>query len=374
MALTLISQKEFNHIARTDMTAEEAYRYLCEEAEVITFAERLGKYIKSDSDKNALVGRLCEYMPGLSKNSAARKVRGWLNGKYEPSDRETCFQICFALDMDLAEAEKFTAVCFDSGFHYRNPGELVYAFAFKTHMGYKEATELFESLPLPPKTKGGETVYTETLYGEFLEVETVDEFKAFYMRNLDKLGVLHNTAYEYFTDFMEVLTEPDVNLKDFTKAEEDRFSIEKTVESYLRMNMPGDLKSDRLTYIQKAVKRYWPSATSVKNMMCRREDVKRKVLVLLYLITEGIIENAPYEFIFEEGLTEEEIFKEHYNRLNCILSECGFALLEPRNPFDWVVLYTLKMNNNEVMAEEMQRIINEIFGIGTDGETDPKNL
>ncbi|MCC8097679.1 MAG: hypothetical protein LIO44_03795, partial [Eubacterium sp.] len=320
MALTLISQKEFNHIVKTDMTAEEAYKYLSEEAEVVTFADRLGKYIKSNTDKKAFTDRLCEYMPNIVRNNITKKVRGWLSGKFEPSDRETCFQICFALDMNLEEAEKFMAVCLDSGFHYRNPRELVYAYAFKSHMGYKEAVELFESLPVPPETKGGETVYTETVYSEFLDVETIDEFKDFYLRNSDRLGILHNTAYEYLTDFMEVLTEPDTGLKDFIKAEENRFSIEKTVESYLRMNIPGNLKSDRLTYVQKAVKKYWPSATSVKNMMCRREDVKRKVLVLLYLITEGIIESAPYDFIFKEELTAEEIFTEHYNRLNCILS------------------------------------------------------
>ncbi|MGN0180805.1 MAG: hypothetical protein ACI4DP_00065 [Candidatus Ornithomonoglobus sp.] len=88
----------------------------------------------------------------------------------------------------------FYASARTAGFHYRNPRELTYSFALRTGMSYPEAVSLYNSLPPLPEKKGNETVYTEALYNEFYHVQTVEECRAFYANNLDKLGMLHNTA------------------------------------------------------------------------------------------------------------------------------------------------------------------------------------
>lgn len=365
MDLTLISQNEFNKIANNYMTTHEAYLYLTSSDNFRRFSDTLASFSKVDNIKKLLTDKLCQYMPDLSRNSVAKKVRGWVNGDYEPTDRETCFQICFALGLNEDEARMFLTSCSDNSFHYRNPLELTYAFALRVGMSYEEAVALYNELPEVKNNVENRNIYTETIYLDFLNIDNVEDFKRFFKENIDKLGVLHNTAYRYICEFMSVLTEPDkyINESIAYKNEhinDDKYSIEKVVNSYLRMDMLSEGVVGKNDYIRKTIKKYWPSVTSVKCMLNGSEDVKRKIIVLLYLITEGITDYAPYDYI-DDDLTPEETFAEHYNRLSTILLECGFALPDPRNPFDWIVLYAIKMNNSDIMAEEMQMIINKVF-------------
>lgn len=155
----------------------------------------------------------------------------------------------------------------------------------------------YNSLPPLPKSNGGETVCTESLYNEFYHIRTVEQFKSFYINNLDKLGTLHNTAYLYFKSFIDCLRDPDAEREKLFGADmrkSETLSIEKITEEYLRMNIPSSAAGG--TYIQKIIKKYWPSATSVKNMYNRSEDVTRKSLIILYAVTEGIAPNVNYDF------------------------------------------------------------------------------
>lgn len=369
MTLSLFNQREYDKIAKTYMTPEDAFEYLNNGINILDFSKILNELIERKSDKKSFIKSLYRFYTDLSYDSLSKKVRGWLAGKYEPTDRETYFRICFALNLNLSEAQEFLTLTSDSNIHFRNPRELTYAFALKNNLDYFEALDLYTSLPPIPETDTENTVYTETIYDEFIRTDTVDEFKEFYNNNIYNFGVLHNTAYRYLTEFVNVLTEPDEDIEDLIEdINEEKYSIEKIVNDYLRMNVPSKIKSSEMTYIQKIIKKYWPSATSVKNMLNRSEDVKRKIIMLLYLITEGIIDDAPYNFLYDDELTPEESFGEHYRRICLILSECGYAMLNLNNPFDWIVLYAIKMSNTDVMADEMQAILNKIFNGDTSDE------
>ena len=97
-------------------------------------------------------------------------------------------------------------------------------------------------------------------------------------------------------------------------------------------------------------------------MINRKEDINRKILLLLYLITEGYI--SPEDDgvqLLDEDFTDEERFIEHYWRLNSMLNDCGMGKLDFRNKFDWLVLYCLKSNDAEAMSDRMQSVLNRIF-------------
>lgn len=364
MNLTLMSKNEYRHIADSCMTADEAFEYMSRTLPLRTFGEVLEQFAGDMDLKRILTDALCEYSPHISRDSVSRKVRGWLSGKYEPSDRETYLQICFALKLDEEKARDFLGCCSDCGFHYRNPRELTYSFALRAGMNYSDAVELYNSLPTLPGESVDEPVYTEQIYNEFYKISTVDGFKSFYADNINKLGVLHNTAYKYFATFMQCLRDPDVSRRalfgDGAGASE-RFSVEQITDKYLRMNVPSGRASGKYTYIQKMIKKYWPCATSIKNMLNRAEDVTRKTLILLYLITEGIAPEVNYDFVLGDELTPAERFGEHYDRLCIMLTDCAMALPDPRNVFDWAVLYAVKMNNSEEIRDEMQTLMSRIF-------------
>ncbi len=372
MDLTLISQNEYDRIAGTSMTADEAFDYMNRTFPIRTFGEILTRFSGGLDIKKTLTDTLCSYSPNISRDSLSRKIRGWFGGKYEPSDRETYLQLCFALKLDEESAQEFLCYCTDSGFHCRDPRELTYAFALRTGMSYHDAVSLYDSLPQLPETDGKEMTYTQELIDEFRHVSSVCEFRQFYTNNMDKLGMLHNTAYKYFMTFMNCLKDPDAGREDLFGKGQGRsaeISIDRIMQDYIRMNVPADTLSGKYTYIQKIIKKYWPSATGIKNMMNRKEDVTRKVLILLYLVTEGIAPDVNYDFVYDDDLSPEERFGEHYSKLRIMLLECGMSPPDPRNVFDWAALYAVKMNNGEEIRGEMQELISRIFDVAEKDKT-----
>ena len=116
---------------------------------------------------------------------------------------------------------------------------------------------------------------------------------------------------------------------------------------------------------QKNIREAWLSETSVKRILERKEDVTRKALLLLYIASGGagksgngegidIFENELDEWDDFDDLTPQQSLEEHTTHLDLILSECGFARLDPRTPFDWLVLYSLCVNEADYYDEEQK--------------------
>ena len=67
----------------------------------------------------------------------------------------------------------------------------------------------------------------------------------------------------------------------------------------------------------------------------------RKVLILLFLATDGFGSDFTLDEDDEEPFTQEEQFLDLYTRMNLMLTSCSFQKLDPRNPFDWMILYCI---------------------------------
>lgn len=187
------------------------------------------------------------------------------------------------------------------------------------------------------------------------------EFIKLYEAYLDDLSTLHQRAYEYFDRYFQALTSPEDGGA--------RYSVEKAMETYLSLHMPSGRRRGDYTAFQKMLKQGWPNATSLKNIRARREDVPRKLLLLLYIITENVVDDA-YDELDEEYLSPEELFEEHWWRVNLMLKDCGMPTLDPRNVYDWLVLYSLNsaVHQDEAMSQRMEEVIAAMFS-ETDGET-----
>ena len=133
--------------------------------------------------------------------------------------------------------------------------------------------------------------------------------------------------------------------------------------------MPSGSRRREFTLIQRMIKQGWPNATKLKNICARREDVPRKLLLLLYLITENVLDDA-YDELDESYLSSEELFEEHWWRVNLMLRDCGMPTLDPRNAYDWLVLYSLNSGagQDEAMAERMEAVIAALFPADKEGE------
>ena len=86
----------------------------------------------------------------------------------------------------------------------------------------------------------------------------------------------------------------------------------------------------------------------------------RRVLLLLYLITEGAMSGND-DIYFGEGLSDYDLFEENYWRLKTLLNDCGMSRLDPRNMFDWLILYSLKSNEDKSMSDCFQAVLDRVF-------------
>ena len=102
--------------------------------------------------------------------------------------------------------------------------------------------------------------------------------------------------------------------------------------------------------------------TALKNIRNHQEDVPRKLLMLLYVVTENSLNgNDAYRELDESYITQEERVEDHWWTLNAMLADCGMAQLDTRNPFDWLILYAISAEEDEFMSDRMEQVIASLF-------------
>lgn len=377
--LTVLSKKEWDIIVETDMNPSDVTRYFYENMKIRNLGEVLVSYSDRIDIKELLVDKLCEYDKTVKRDSVRKKVSNWLSGQNQLKDREELIKICFALELDEIKAQRFMSFSFDGCFHLRNPREVAFLYCIRTGKTYPEALRFIEGLkpfenhrskpsvmtPDIDETKKNDvkTVYTKVVANAFANLYNDNAFCKFYEDNYVNFGYLHNTAYVYFMHFFNELICPSAPVH---AQEDDAYPIEKAVDTYLRMNLPLDKKTAGYSAVQKAIRSFWPNATIIKNMRNRKEDVNRKVLLLLYVVTEGFGGADLDEDILFEELTPFEMLEEHTWKINLMLHDCGMGMLDPRNPFDWLILYSLKTNDDDKsMSDRLQEVLDVLF-IDTD--------
>lgn len=370
--------------------------------------------------KRFLAGRLSD-MTKISYDNMSRNIRNWINGINIPQ-REQLFQICFALELDENSASQLIASISDTGIHYRNPEELVYAFGLRKKMSYEETQHLKSEImekyqqskkeTLPSKESKEVKVYTRQIQRKFLdEVHNVEDLKQFFDENSGVFGKIHEAAYDEFMRMLKLLQNPEADfevywmqyLKENTKySEEERQkevekikqdlkkkSVEEIIEEYLRMYVPQNTsrknKSEgkrNYTYLQRVIKKNWPSESTISKMKTKEMDVSRKALLLLFLLTEefevsDLINQEKEDDIFSDlddgdeylnDLGEMEDANDRMERrivqLNLFLEAYGMNQLDPGSAFDCFVLYALKASYDgaeDNMGERFKSVLKLLF-------------
>ena len=114
----------------------------------------------------------------------------------------------------------------------------------------------------------------------------------------------------------------------------------------------------------------WPDEIVLSRMKNRRMDVTRKVLILLFLATDGG-EEPQEEWVDEDWEQEppaddaDVTFRSSYMRINQMLAECGYRMLDPRNAFDWLVLYCMRVEDEgagmDGLNERLTHVLEALF-------------
>lgn len=352
---TQISARQWDFVTQENLTSREAVDFLLNNMKLRTFRDVLRLICGSDDQESRIVNGLCSNTSKLlQRDSVRRKVRNWMNGKNLPTEREDVFQICFALELDQSQADRMLTMLTEQGIHYRNPREMIYAYCLRYRLGYRYACEMVGQFLQEQSDNGSNREpVTQLIRQKFQSIEAEEDLFSFILRHQSQLGTQHNTAYSYFCKMLSLLTGEDLE-------GEASYSMEYVAETYLRLNVPQDKKTGNYSDIQKIVKKYWPGARSIKAMKSRSEDVSRKTLLLLYLVTGGVWEQE-YDELDEAYIQPKEFLETHCRRMNNMLAECGMCQIDPRNVFDYLVLYCLRPEDELFMSDRMAALASEIF-------------
>ena len=365
-----LTQLMYRMATSRNLGLRQAMEHLREDAYVRPIRETLARYArKSPDDTKALQAFLTEALieqspKGTARQSVERKVRMWMNDDLQSISKAGAIQVCFALGLPVEEANGFLQRACGEGFHSRDPEEIIFLYALKEGLRYPEALEMQKEMKdkglLTGEKLGEERLLTGLVRKDLDALESAADLEEFLREYQGRLVRFHNTAYEMFQGYMELLTGAAID--DGLEAE-SRLSVREVTDVYLheklipriRRAAKKDAEAETLVLsaLQRDIRQNWPDETALSKMMNRKADVSRKVLILLFLATDGGLEE-------EEG---EEVFADAYSRMNGMLAECGFAPLDPRCAFDWMVLYCMCVDAEDTLLIDgrIHRFLEEIF-------------
>lgn len=352
------------------LTLAQAVEQLKRDAHPRTIGETLARYAHIPADNTSAVldfilERLLTNSPsGTKRDALRRKIQMWQNGDIQSISKQGAIQLCFALGLSPEESSQFLYRTCGEGFHWRDPEELVFLFALREKMTYPEALLLCDDLAgkglLSPGNKDASSL-TGLVRQDAERISSAGELEDYLRQSQEHLGSFHNTAYSLFREYLNILCAPEINdLLDPDK----KISVREVTATYLhealiprfRKAAKGRAETTVLSALQRDIQQNWPDETALSRMLHRRTDVTRKALVLLFLATDGAAGDL------DDGLLEEdEDFESRYARLNATLCDCGFAPLDSRSPFDWMIIYCMCIEEAMFIDSQIEAFLGAIF-------------
>ena len=406
-AMTSLSREMFEYALHMD-SIQNAVQVLLSHPHVRTMGDILSEFSDAEDVKRQIVDGLCQWYPGNNRETLDRKVRNWLNGKTQSLTKEDAFVVSRIFSLSLERANEFLKMAAGEGIHWRNPEDIVWAYSIVQNLGPEESRSLLDRANAlyeqPMAAAISANAYTADVFEKLQPVlyRSQEELLSFLQAQKGSLGVLHNTAYQLFCQFMEILSKGYADgdiaalFQEMTAKEKKRKEAEKadreatarmeresgesaqplnrTSEKEKRLQeMDGDTELYRpeamstseiletylyrslvpvkergkgsaeasFSAIQRSIRQNWPDEATLSKMKSRKKDVTRKVLILLFLATDGFGSDFTLDEDDEEPFTQEEQFLDLYTRMNFMLASCGFQKLDPRSPFDWMILYCI---------------------------------
>lgn len=248
------------------------------------------------------------------------------------------------------------------------------AMALKQRLGSFEA--LSDSMPV---TKDN---MTASVRNDVLELRSEAELLQYLRSSSGQLGHMHNTAYVLFTKFMGLLEAPESPWGEKTNFDR-KMSVREILQLYLYRDLipvtnrkNKDAQSNaQLTPQQKAmltqIRAGWPDESELSRMKSRESDVTRKVLILLFLATDGAgLQFSKKAALANRPVNHAAICRDSIARVNRMLGGCGYCLLDARSPFDWIVIYWLSVDAIEDTDLRMAQSLTALFS-GSEKQEQP---
>lgn len=362
--------KRMQDAAKNANTVAAAMAQLREYDHFRTLGDVLRDFAGSNDPKKLLVDGLTANDPNASREAMDKKVRNWLGGRTLSIAKDDAFAVARLLGLELAQTDDFLKYVTGEGIHWREPGEIVWAYAIARKLTYAQTRQLQSRAAQVELPRQELTPKQESYTGEVkrkiepLLYGTPEELLRCLEENRQLLGSFHNTAYSLFMQYMQLLETAGYDKDD---ADYHKKNAREILEDYLFRKLVPVAKRENareknaFSAIQRGIRANWPDEVTLSKMKKRKLDVSRKALILLFLATDG--SESEFEELDEDEdiLTRDEIFENVKSRLNRMLTACGFQKLDPRSPFDWVVLFCICVENIWEVDERMEHMLQAMF-------------
>ena len=392
--MTQLSQLAFSEATTELHSVEDAVNFLKKELVTRNIRSILEKFSKGRDMKTIqkiLVDGLVANRPDMKRSAVERRIRGWVDSKSPHTlKKQDAIEVAFHLQLTGKEADEFLALISEEKLHWRDVEEIVYGYGLEHHLSYGECRKILNRNGIQAVLQKvsdyktveeiGEDGYTEFVKRDVERLDTVEELETYLQENYERLGHFHNTAYDIFREMLERLMNPASEVEELhlfdEVVEKETYTVRDIVKDLLYQEpvlaakqkavkskkevKKGQLSKEQqytLDIIQKKIADSWPDEVSISKMKNRRMDVTRKVLILLFLVTDGDYQEEDEE----SEWSAEEVFEDVIARLDDMLFFCGYSALDPRNPFDWLVIYCIYVEDLLDIDPKMQAVLNEVY-------------
>jgi len=280
----------------------------------------------------------------IKKEVGAANFSNWWNHSVVVS-RDKAIHIAFLLGMDSKEAHDFLmSKCWHDGFYVRDYKDLIYAFFLDNSLPYADATTMINKhahLDKPNPDVGTMVHGQANSRGEIPKRERItNKLRTQYERNVstkDELDIFLKDNAECFGSFRRLAYEKFIKMYALLKNEGDPDALtDAQICNMILMNIPST-KAGITNEILKRVAAHTLQQTGLSEIQHKTKTyVNRKHLIMIWMLTYG--GNPGIENIAEA----QAVFKQCMNILNLeLLNLCGMPKLDPRNPFDWLMIHAL---------------------------------
>lgn len=362
------------------MTVKDAAKFLKENAKYRTLRDKIMRVAGRDNLQQRIVDGIAGNHPNMKRDSIQRKVRGWLNNERFDLfiDTESAIELCFIFRLDLETADAFLASVTEEGFHWRDPEQIPMIYCLSAgKYNYPKAVRLRTDIlkDIPPVEKSENELYTGQVREIMAKIETEDDLRDFITGMAGRLGKRHRTAQRQFMTFMNLLENPD-HIPHMPKEKE--FTVREVLKTYLhQMMIPNPKEKKQLLLniapaqqeILQSIISGWPNETILSKMKRGEIEVGRKTLILLFMATDGGM-NSEDDIEDDYIPTRDEIFEDSRRRMDTMLVNCGYRRLDARNPFDWMILYVLSVDDILEKDAQMDEILSALLNNSGQAETE----
>ena len=386
--------------ARNTFKLDEAAEFLSTSFPIRKIDEVLWAVI--DAKANGSEAQKIVIERDLRRKIGTAIVGRWLSGNAGAISRDKAIEVAYALQMPPEEAEAFLKRCWHDGFYMRDIKDVIYVFGLehgaKEGWSYEELTAMRDKLleaykhldkdnpdPEDSALEDRATVFLEDQFEK--TVETPEDLENFIQQNQGLFGSFRRKAYERFKELYGQIKAHWEHTA-YIQHKNDKYDHEATESAPDAIDMSElcdvigkglpDLRQrgqDFGAMIRNRIAENIPTRTAMSEIINKYERkgqiaqvVDRKLLMLAWLASDdGKMEE------FDTGNPADDA-GEHIETINRLLRSHGMADLDPRHPFDWIVMNSLyyaylQDEDTEYRIQDLVEKMRGIEAVDWEGET-----